>query len=136
MRTDCICRHCGATFSLYPSTIRQGGGVFCSHACKAQAQSIPLETRFWQRVEKTDGCWRWTGPLHAFGYGLIWRGGNNVGAHRISWEIHVGPIPDGLFVLHRCDNPPCVRPDHLFLGTQADNIHDMVAKGRNYRHVP
>lgn len=76
-------------------------------------------------------CWIWTGARMRYGY--FQYGKKLIGAHRVAWELRNGPIPDGLYVLHRCDNPPCVRPDHLFLGTAADNTADMVAKGR-YRH--
>lgn len=91
--------------------------------------------RTWSYVERGEGaCWLWTGALNAYGYGQISRPGKrggNVTAHRAIFELHSGgPIPDGLFVLHRCDTPKCVNPAHLFLGTQADNIADMMAKGR------
>ena len=98
-----------------------------------ERRRTPLAERFWARVSKTDGCWLWVGASRTtFGYGVISRGGrrSQIGAHRASWEIHFGPIPDGMSVLHRCDNPPCVRPDHLFLGTQSDNIRDMARKAR------
>jgi hypothetical protein len=92
-----------------------------------------LEERFWDKVEKSDGCWNWTASCNGPGYGQIRPGGcgNQLLAHRVSWEIHHGPIPDGLCVLHDCDNPPCVNPAHLFLGTKGDNTRDMHAKGRN-----
>lgn len=70
------------------------------------------------------------------GYGMIYEGGKGsrpILMHRLSWEHHVGPIPKGLLVLHRCDNPPCFNPNHLFLGTQADNMADMDAKGRRHK---
>lgn len=92
----------------------------------------PLEERFWEKVVKADGCWSWTGAT-AYGYGRIGAGGtygSALMAHRVSWELHNGPIPEGMNVLHRCDNPPCTNPDHLFLGSHADNVADKVAKGR------
>jgi hypothetical protein len=94
--------------------------------------SVPLVERFWARVQKTDTCWLWTGGPSASGYGQIAYGRNQPGAaHRVSWELHHGPIPDGLWVLHRCDVKLCVRPDHLFLGSALDNSRDMVRKGRS-----
>lgn len=81
-----------------------------------------------------DGCWLWNGQIGKRGYGMIGvpkRYGPRIQyAHRVSWRLHRGEIPDGLSVLHRCDNPKCVNPDHLFLGTAGDNIRDCVAKGR------
>lgn len=95
------------------------------------------EERFWGSVEKSDGCWNWKGALNHVrgGYGCFNTGSGRrmVGAHRFSWQLHHGPIPNGLFVLHRCDNPSCVRPEHLFLGTHEENMADMVAKGRGQR---
>lgn len=88
--------------------------------------------RFWDKVDATGECWVWTGARNHRGYGdfTIERGDHRL-AHRFAWEFENGPIPDGLFVLHSCDNPPCVRIEHLFLGSNHDNVTDMVAKGRN-----
>lgn len=86
---------------------------------------------FWGRVEKTPSCWNWTGWCKRKGWhGTVGVSGKHWQVHRLSWTIHYGEIPDGLFVLHKCDNPKCVRPSHLFLGTQADNCRDMLTKGR------
>jgi hypothetical protein len=87
--------------------------------------------RFWRRVNRTDGCWLWTGARKTSGYGEINIGGAIWDTHRLAWTITQGPIPDGLCVLHTCDVRPCVNPDHLWLGTIADNNRDMFAKGRN-----
>jgi hypothetical protein len=94
-----------------------------------------LLDRFWSKVQKTETCWLWTASKRHKGYGAFCYERNGIKvqgrAHRFSWELHFGEIPEGLFVLHRCDNPACVRPDHLFLGTNQDNVDDMMAKGRH-----
>lgn len=87
--------------------------------------------RFWRHVQKSDGCWLWTAGTVRYGYGSLNFYERTTLAHRASWEIHFGAIPDGLYVLHHCDVPACVRPDHLYLGTQADNIRDMIERGRH-----
>ncbi|HXI16419.1 MAG TPA: HNH endonuclease [Chloroflexota bacterium] len=104
----------------------------------------PVAERFWAKVNKggptirpeLGPCWLWTAGTTKAGYGVIGSGGRTgkmTMAHRLSWEMHNGPIPAGLHVCHKCDNPPCVNPDHLFTGTVKRNSEDMVAKGRSQR---
>jgi hypothetical protein len=89
------------------------------------------EKRFWSKVNKTDGCWLWTAPLDVNGYGRFADFDRKIIlAHRASWTFHNGPIPKGMYVLHECDTPACVKPTHLFLGSQKDNMLDMWRKGR------
>jgi predicted DNA-binding protein (UPF0251 family) len=101
------------------------------------------KNRFWSKVNKHSGvfgadgkfpteCWEWTAAKNNWGYGVFGlnKTKKSVRPHRISWELYYGVIPDDLFVLHKCDNPCCLNPEHLFLGTQADNMRDMSSKGR------
>jgi HNH endonuclease len=99
----------------------------------------PTEERFWEKIRKTDSCWNWIGAISTTGYGNFWRPETRsfMSAHRVSWELHYGKLPEGArdprrngVVMHQCDNHACVRPDHLFLGSFQDNSRDMVAKGR------
>lgn len=90
----------------------------------------PLEERFWSKVRKADGCWEWTGAKIPQGYGQLSVDGKLCRVHRLSYILANGFIPAGLLVLHRCDNRGCVRPSHLFLGTQTDNMRDAVRKDR------
>jgi len=89
--------------------------------------------RFWNKVNKTNGCWLWTAMKvnrNKETYGRFWFHGKLMLAHRMAWELTNGPIPEGLDVLHKCDTPLCVRPEHLFLGTMNDNIQDAITKGK------
>lgn len=93
-----------------------------------------ITDRFWLMVRKTDSCWLWTGSVNRKGYGQIStkRGNRPLQAHRFSYRIHFGRIPSRKMVLHKCDNPSCVNPDHLFLGTAKQNTDDMITKERGH----
>lgn len=137
-RVHLACETCGAAMKRPISQIKNH--TFCSFGCFTRwiisRAEDPL-TIFWASVAiAEDGCWNWTGAIGAGGYGSFGSGyriGLPQRAHRASWTIHFGDIPDGIFVCHHCDNPPCVRPSHLFLGTVQDNHADMDAKGRRRR---
>lgn len=95
---------------------------------------IPVEVRFSTKylINEVTNCWEWTKATNNIGYGMFRFDSNGMRtAHRVSYELYNGPIPKGMIVCHTCDNPKCVNPDHLWLGTQLDNYLDMVSKGRN-----
>lgn len=109
----------------------------CSRACGAVLSSatrhVPPEERFWAKVDRSGGreaCWPWRASRKAKGYGSFRLNGVVVQASRAAYEFTHGPLPAGMQALHRCDNPPCCNPDHLFPGTNADNVQDKVFKGR------
>lgn len=107
------------------------------HDVKRMASKVSgsFAVRFWKLVVKTNSCWIWMGSRNKKGYGQISqhrRGLRPLQAHRASWEMQFGKIPDGMHVLHRCDDPSCVNPDHLFLGTPKQNTHDMMHKERGH----
>ena len=95
--------------------------------------SVEIEKRFWLKVNKTDKCWNWKCGKDKDGYGQFWDCKKNFYAHRFSFQLfHNRLIQDKMFICHTCDNPSCVRPDHLFEGTHTDNMTDMVNKGRTH----
>jgi hypothetical protein len=103
-------------------------GKVCSNKARARSQTAVY---FLSKVDRSGECWLWKRGRNRRGYGRYAVRGRHVAAHRFSWELHNGPIPDGLFVLHNCpggDNPSCVNPAHLWLGTHEENMADMLAK--------
>ena len=125
------CEQCGKHFFARPYFVRRGHARYCSLSCYRTFKDAPLEIRFWRYVNRTKGCWQWTAHVDRDGYGHIAYQGTSKLSHRVSWIIHNGEIPRGMLVCHHCDNPTCVRPSHLFLGTTLDNSRDTVSKGRS-----
>jgi len=131
---NATCQCCGKLFRIAPCRILRGEGKFCSVPCYTIYVSRPkkVSERFWSHVETEPACWLWSGAKDKNGYGKFWsQTTGHIRAHRMSWILEYGDIPKPLFVLHRCDNPACVRPSHLWLGTNRDNMEDMAIKGRS-----
>lgn len=140
-----VCLKCGQTY-FRPERVtawtwerRRYCGQECGRLGGWDGRRRSPSERFWAKVRKSEnpnGCWVWTGAKDPLGYGRFREStpalSKLITTHRFAWTITYGPIPEGLCVLHRCDNPPCVRPDHLWLGTLRDNARDMVNKGRNF----
>lgn len=139
-----ICEWCGKEFFKPEDHLigRWEKRRFCGKACSTRnvwatsgyrRESVPIEDRFWPKVDKSkNGCWEWIGSKDGKGYGTLSRGKNKSPekAHRLSWKIHFGKIKKELEVCHACDNPSCVNPSHLMLGTRMANIVDAMKKGR------
>jgi hypothetical protein len=136
----CTCANCGKEFDrgYAINSRRKRQPQYCSTECQSiawrnEAQNTEA-SRFWKwvRIGESEECWEWTGYRSKLGYGRFSRPGQ-VGtqmAHRIAYELVNGPLPPDLFACHKCDNPPCCNPNHLFAGTASDNVRDAVQKGR------
>lgn len=123
------CARCGTEFYVRPSQTNRGR-KYCGMSCRDSAYTgVDSPERFWSYVAKSDGCWEWTGKIGKNGYGVFFANVKAYPAHRKSWQMANGPIPSGMHICHHCDNKKCVRPDHLFVGTHADNMRDAWAKG-------
>lgn len=115
----CACG-CGNAVRLYENSLKQPMYVNGHNG-----------RRLWENVDKSDGCWLWTGAVERYGYPIMQRNGKTVRVHRFIYEMFNSQIPAGMDLCHHCDTPRCVRPDHLFVGTRLDNVRDMVNKGRH-----
>lgn len=130
-QTSLICPQCSKTFQLKPS--HAAGTHYCSKTCYLEGRrSVSWQSRYQSRVDRRgpDECWPYIGTRDKSGYGRLPLNRKNILAHRIAYELAYGPIPDGLFVLHSCDNPCCQNPAHLHIGTHTDNMRERSERGR------
>ncbi len=137
------CERCGISFLAYPSIPTRPQARYCSRTCanvvlhenRRKKFQEDIVERFWAKVEMggVEDCWPCLHAMKDGRYGVFTADGRSYAAHRVAWELTNGPIPDGMHVLHLCDNRPCCNPRHLFLGTHQDNMRDRNEKGRQAR---
>jgi hypothetical protein len=125
-----ICKNCGKSYFGRSCDVKSGRSKYCSIKCRHTCKVIPILERFWSKVNKSDDCWNWTAATNKKGYGIFDRDSGFATAHRYSYFLHFGEIPKNKIICHKCDNPKCVNPSHLFVGTIADNNKDKTNKNR------
>ncbi|MCK5614319.1 HNH endonuclease [Candidatus Pacearchaeota archaeon] len=128
------CLQCLTVFKKKPAEIKRHPNHFCSKKCTGQYRIIQNNKTLFDKCVRTDsGCWEWSGATNKDGYGVTRYDGVSQLAHRAAYIWLNGSIPNDMCVCHNCDNPKCINPAHLFIGTQQDNMDDMAKKGRRYK---
>jgi hypothetical protein len=127
------CKKCNKEFQKYIHKLHSTHPTYCSRLCTNNRNGTPIERffKFISAQSHPNDCWEWLGVKSHQGYGNFTFNNHPVRAHRFSWELHGGTIPEGLLVCHHCDNPSCVNPLHLYVGTHVDNNNDTIKRGRN-----